>query len=450
MGKLASFVVFITLLGSTLIAQQSTTGPVPPAGLDPGLKPDKRTQTVISGVPTYLWQHGCGPTALGMVIGYYDSHGFPTLVPGDATTQNSAVDAMIADDSDSPTCGGPASDHYQDYACPIDYSPYMQTDRSQTGGAHSDNCVADFMKTSRSAYGNFYGWSWFDDMDNAFRNYVNYIDPALTPYADNYLFWQFSWEDYMTEIDNNRPVVLLVDTDGDGSTDHFITAVGYDDAAMAYGLYNTWDYSLHWYPWREIEPGSTWGIYGVTVLSLGQLTVNSTSPAHGETGVNIGTDISVAFNLDMDVSTLNQFNILVFGSGSGVHDLSISYFQPTYTVNIHPETHFSNYEMVEVILSSNIRSLSGVSLGQDFVFDFNTGSCCIDLTGNVDCSPVEQPDISDITRLIDYLYLSHNPLCCLEEADVDVSGGEPDISDITYLIDHLYLSHRALYSCPGK
>ncbi|MBN1213209.1 MAG: hypothetical protein JXA92_11600 [candidate division Zixibacteria bacterium] len=74
--------------------------------------------------------------------------------------------------------------------------------------------------------------------------------------------------------------------------------------------------------------------------------------------------------------------------------------------------------------------------------------CCEGFTGNVDCSDIENPDISDITRLIDYLYLSHNPLCCPEEADADVSGGQPDISDITRLIDFLYLSHQPLAGCP--
>jgi len=74
--------------------------------------------------------------------------------------------------------------------------------------------------------------------------------------------------------------------------------------------------------------------------------------------------------------------------------------------------------------------------------------CCIGFTGNANCSADENPDISDITRLIDYLYLSHAPLCCLEEADANASGGEPDISDITKLIDHLYLSHSTLPNCP--
>ncbi|MBN1212180.1 MAG: hypothetical protein JXA92_06335 [candidate division Zixibacteria bacterium] len=69
-------------------------------------------------------------------------------------------------------------------------------------------------------------------------------------------------------------------------------------------------------------------------------------------------------------------------------------------------------------------------------------------TGNVDCSDPGEPDISDITRLIDYLYLSHKALCCLPEADVNGSGGEPDISDITRLIDHLYITHKPLELCP--
>ena len=80
-----------------------------------------------------------------------------------------------------------------------------------------------------------------------------------------------------------------------------------------------------------------------------------------------------------------------------------------------------------------------------------TGSyegCCIGFTGNVDCSEDEEPDISDIVRLIDYLYISHAPLCCPEEADANGSGGEPDISDITRLIDYLYISHDALADCP--
>ena len=84
-----------------------------------------------------------------------------------------------------------------------------------------------------------------------------------------------------------------------------------------------------------------------------------------------------------------------------------------------------------------------------FIPELYVGPCCIGYTGNVDCSYYEEPDISDITRLIDYLYISNDPLCCFEEADANGSGGEdPDISDITRIIDYLYLTHDPLPNCP--
>ncbi|MFZ5979094.1 MAG: C10 family peptidase, partial [Candidatus Zixiibacteriota bacterium] len=73
--------------------------------------------------------------------------------------------------------------------------------------------------------------------------------------------------------------------------------------------------------------------------------------------------------------------------------------------------------------------------------------CCIGSTGNTNCTAEEEPDISDITRLIDFLYTTHDALCCPEEADCNGSGGEPDISDITALIDFLYLTHEPLAAC---
>jgi len=73
--------------------------------------------------------------------------------------------------------------------------------------------------------------------------------------------------------------------------------------------------------------------------------------------------------------------------------------------------------------------------------------CCIAIRGNTNCSDLEEPDISDVNRVIDFLYLSRDPLCCFEEADVYISG-EIDITDITHLIDYLYLSHTPLPACP--
>lgn len=77
----------------------------------------------------------------------------------------------------------------------------------------------------------------------------------------------------------------------------------------------------------------------------------------------------------------------------------------------------------------------------------STGPCCVGVRGNVDCDGSGLVDISDLTRLIDYLYLSFAPLCCIDEANADATGSV-DISDLTTLIDHLYLSFAPLGSCP--
>ena len=73
-------------------------------------------------------------------------------------------------------------------------------------------------------------------------------------------------------------------------------------------------------------------------------------------------------------------------------------------------------------------------------------SCCVNLTGNVDCDPTDASDISDLSALIDNLYISFTPLCCQKEANVD---GQPgiDISDLSALIDYLYISFTPPAAC---
>jgi hypothetical protein len=74
-------------------------------------------------------------------------------------------------------------------------------------------------------------------------------------------------------------------------------------------------------------------------------------------------------------------------------------------------------------------------------------SCCTAMadtsnrTGNVDCDDAKGVDISDLSRLIDNLYVSFGALCCDYGANID---GDPcngvDISDLSGLIDYLYVS----------
>lgn len=253
----------IVLFSNSLFAQHSLYMPVPPPNVDRGVIAQKpplgaTVDVVINNVPSYTWTHGCGPTALGMVIGYFDGLGFSDLVSGSASTQTTGVNDVIAN-----------SFHYNDYSLPIDNYPTLLTDKSQTGGAHSSNCLADFMKTSWSIEGNYYGWSWSNYIAISYNSYISFINSAYQHQASQIYYSDVvAWNTFINEIDNNRPVVLLVDSDGDGGTDHFVTGIGYNSSNKTYAIYDTWDHNIHWYTWHAMSSGNAWGIWGFTTFIL--------------------------------------------------------------------------------------------------------------------------------------------------------------------------------------
>jgi hypothetical protein len=248
---------------------QSTSGPAPPVEARvAGLATVPAVSVTIPGVPAYIWHHGCGPTAAGMVIGYWDGQGYDTLVPGDASTQTAAVEEMMASE-------GPVS-NYTDYCEPVDNHPNLQPDKSELpmGDEHPDECVADYMKTSQSYYSNYYGWSWFSDVGRAMRQYTSQVSKgAYTGHTRNlYMAWggSLNWASFRAEIDAGRPMVFLVDTDANGSTDHFVTVIGYGTtgALQYYACLNTWDSSVHWFLFAPMASLQPWGIYGATAYEL--------------------------------------------------------------------------------------------------------------------------------------------------------------------------------------
>ncbi len=98
---------------------------------------------------------------------------------------------------------------------------------------------------------------------------------------------------------------------------------------------------------------------------------------------------------------------------------------------------------VGLISSTNYKANQG--FWQNFS---GSGSCCTGLTGNVDCDPGNGIDISDLSRLIDYLYISFSPLCCAQSANTDGDGGGGvDIADLSRLIDYLYISFNPTATC---
>ena len=257
MKKYILILLFVLILFQ-VNAQQSTTGQYPNKNIKKGITNNfSKTQVIINNIPTYIWHRGCGPTALGMLIGYYDMLGYTDLISGDASTQTVEVNNAIA-----------TQEHYDDYSLPIDYYPDLYDDKSTLGGAHTSNCIADFMETSWSSKNNRYGWSYSNKIDNAFNSYINMQNSDYETFTQYEYFGSYSWDYYKFEIDNNRPVILLVDTDGNGNTDHFVTGIGYDEENLRYAIYDTWDSEIHWFDWRGLADGNDWGIYGFNILRI--------------------------------------------------------------------------------------------------------------------------------------------------------------------------------------
>ncbi len=81
------------------------------------------------------------------------------------------------------------------------------------------------------------------------------------------------------------------------------------------------------------------------------------------------------------------------------------------------------------------------------------GPCCgrytLDgVTGNVNCSPDGKRTLSDITQLIDHVYISKNPMCCHAAGNTNGSSDcKATLSDITRLIDVCYISKMPAEPC---
>jgi hypothetical protein len=209
----------------------------------------------MSGVPMYIWSNGCGPTSVGMVVGYYDTHGYPDLFPGDGSTQ-SAIDDYIS-----------SYGHYTDYSLPIDdETPTILPDNSELlpeNERHPNDCIADYMYTSQSAVGNRYGWSLPDDIVPAWENYIADQAPNYAGTGHKYDFTDFPMDSLVSNIDRNRPMVFLVDYTGDGVYDHFVTVIGYRKqlGINYYRFYDTWEGDgLQEQKFQQMANGVSWGV----------------------------------------------------------------------------------------------------------------------------------------------------------------------------------------------
>ena len=196
----------------------------------------------LTGMQPYWPLHGgCGPTAAGMVIGYWDDHGYPNLITGgDGTNSWSSNQAAIQDVIAS-------QEHFDDYYGTDAASP------------HADNCIADFMLASRDPLGD--GFSYANKQDEGLRGYAAYVGYTNTG-SDFKYYAQNLWTLLVSEINAGRPMEFYVDTNGNNDPDHFVAVFGYDDTlgAEQYACYTGYDAAPHWLDFKPVADGQLYGV----------------------------------------------------------------------------------------------------------------------------------------------------------------------------------------------
>jgi hypothetical protein len=208
------------------------------------------TPVTLSNVPAYDWYHGCGPTAAGSIIGYWDLHGYPNLFT--ASGSSVFLTANVQDQISSPEHNAKYDPTPDNPSLPI---PPMTS-------------IADWFRTSVDPLG--YGSSYLSYAPDAFTGYTHYRGYTFSAWNETF-GTEFKWSDLTSEIKAGRPLMFLVDSNGDGQTDHFVPVFGYDDrgtGGLWYGLYTTWSESevTVWEQFRGMSSGYDWGVGYATLV----------------------------------------------------------------------------------------------------------------------------------------------------------------------------------------
>jgi len=221
------------------------------------LVPARGVETTLAGVPAYHpTYYGCGPTAAGMIIGYWDGNGYGNLITGGDgsnswTTNQAAVKAVIA-----------SQGHIDDY--------WGAPDPLAAG--HTDNCIADFMLANRDPLAD--GESDAQKQDNGLVGYAAYA--GYTHAQGDWLYYgdQTLWDILLGEIDAGRPMEFFVDVtnDAEAEANHFVAVLGYrydvggggEAVNREFACHDCYDDGIHWHAFRGLAAGETYGIETAT------------------------------------------------------------------------------------------------------------------------------------------------------------------------------------------
>lgn len=205
------------------------------------ISPSMSAPVLIPNVPAYTLYHGCGPTSLGMVFGYYDLNGYPNFFSASGSAVYST--ANVQDEISSP-------------AHNAKYDPHPDVSDSILPVPPSTS-IADWFGTSVGPLGA--GDSWWYNASVAVAGYAAYKGYTFTGTDTDF---DSTWPTLVNEVNHCRPMLFFVNS-GSGVPDHIVPVFGYDDRGAGgqwYACYTTTSES-ETPVWKQFQ--NALSIYGV-------------------------------------------------------------------------------------------------------------------------------------------------------------------------------------------
>lgn len=235
----------------------------------------------IPATPDYDWWYGCSPTTAGMIMGHYDRKGYAgaiydNLVP-DARAEKSTYENPDALVNSIIASSGHIHDFYGGLSGDEGYGHRFDDVVPQPPDVvwHSFDCLADFMGTSQDAFWNANGSTqflyfvdgrkthstdlWGEDEHGPYDyrdrsgmygiyEYLDYSGYGVVdlynqlpdiyferhpPHPEYPMVDNFTFDQYMAEIDAGRPVFVHV-------KGHSMLGYGYNEQAQEILVHDTW------------------------------------------------------------------------------------------------------------------------------------------------------------------------------------------------------------------
>ena len=146
---------------------------------------------------------------------------------------------------------------------------------------------------------------------------------------------------------------------------------------------------------------------------------------------------------------VDRYTILVSDNG-GPFEEYLGWTQDTSTTFVGEDGHTYGFICIARDVAGNIEVQDPIA---EIVADVSQQQACCGLyaegiSGNTNCSVDGELTLSDITTLIDHLYVSNAPLCCYASGNTNGSADcKITLNDITVLIDAIYISQTPPAYC---